>query len=151
MNNKFIRIISPITLAVTFIFDVSAVALAVFAVQKLQEKANVYSILFIIMEVFVLILAALMSREVVRHGIKFREKEFEFTALDNDNIFAYEDIKKIETHRDDKASFTKNFNDRHSIIILTIKEDKTVTVDIGLTSKKKLLKVKNEIEHRCSL
>ena len=103
------------------------------------------------MEVFVLILAVLMIREVVRHGVKFKETEFEFTALDDNNIFAYADIEGIETQRDDKASLTKNFDDRHSIIILTIKGGKTVAVDIGLTGKKKLLQIKNEIEQRCSL
>lgn len=151
MDNKFIRIISPITLGITLIFDASAVALAVLAVRKLQEKADIYSILFAVMEVFVLILAVLMIREVVRHGVKFKETEFEFTALDDNNIFAYADIEGIETQRDDKASLTKNFDDRHSIIILTIKGGKTVTVDIGLTGKKKLLQIKNEIEQRCSL
>ena len=40
MDNKFIRIISPITLGITLIFDASAVALAVLAVRKLQEKAG---------------------------------------------------------------------------------------------------------------
>ena len=151
MKNKFYRIISPVTLLVVIALDAAVAAYAVFAVKKLIQNVSVYSVLFAIIDLFAIVVAVLVSKYVVSQGIVFGDNSFEFTALDDNNIFAYADIEGIETQRDDKASLTKNFDDRHSIIILTIKGGKTVAVDIGLTGKKKLLQIKNEIEQRCSL
>ena len=61
------------------------------------------------------------------------------------NVFNYDDVENIKIHKDTKASLKKNFNDRQSQIIITLKNGGVVTVDIGLTSMKKLKKIENEI------
>ena len=86
-----------------------------------------------------------VSKYVISQGIVFNETSFEFTALDENNIFNYDDIASIKINKDTKASLKKNFNDRQSQIIIEEKDGKVTTVDIGLTSMKKLKKIENEI------
>ena len=52
-------------------------------------------------------------------------------------MFNYDDVENIKIHKDTKASLKKNFNDRQSQVIITLKNGGVVTVDIGLTSMKK--------------
>ena len=139
MKNKFYRIISPVTLLVVLALDAAVAVYAVFAVKKLIQNVSVYSVLFAI------VVAVLVSKYVVSQGIVFGEKSFEFTALDENNVFNYEDIEDIKINKDTKASLKKNFNDRQSQVIITLKDGKVVTVDIGLTSMKKLKKIEKEI------
>lgn len=155
MKEKFIKLLSPITLAVVFIFDIAVIGFGVFAVKKLidvftfvvmSSKMSVF--FFAAIEVFAIILAVIVTKEVLTQGVRFYDDEFEFTALDDDNIFAYSDIIKVETQKDSAPSFTKNFIDRHSRIILTLKDDKVVTIDIGLTTKNALKEVADEIIRR---
>ena len=139
MKNKFYRIISPVTFLVVLVLDISVIAYAVFAVKKLLENLSVYSVIFAIIDLFAIVVGALVSKYVISQGIVFNETSFEFTALD------YDDIASIKINKDTKASLKKNFNDRQSQIIIEEKDGKVTTVDIGLTSMKKLKKIENEI------
>ncbi len=145
MKNKFYRIISPVTFLVVLVLDISVIAYAVFAVKKLLENLSVYSVIFAIIDLFAIVVGALVSKYVISQGIVFNETSFEFTALDENNIFNYDDIANIKINKDTKASLKKNFNDRQSQIIIEEKDGKVTTVDIGLTSMKKLKKIENEI------
>ena len=145
MKNKFYRIISPVTFLVVLVLDISVIAYAVFAVKKLLENLSVYSVIFAIIDLFAIVVGALVSKYVISQGIVFNETSFEFTALDENNIFNYDDIASIKINKDPKASLKKNFNDRQSQIIIEEKDGKVTTVDIGLTSMKKLKKIENEI------
>ena len=145
MKNKFYRIISPVTFLVVLVLDISVIAYAVFAVKKLLENLSVYSVIFAIIDLFAIVVGALVSKYVISQGIVFNETLFEFTALDENNIFNYDDIANIKINKDTKASLKKNFNDRQSQIIIEEKDGKVTTVDIGLTSMKKLKKIENEI------
>ena len=145
MKNKFYRIISPVTFLVVLVLDISVIAYAVFAVKKLLENLSVYSVIFAIIDLFAIGVGAVVSKYVISQGIVFNETSFEFTALDENNIFNYDDIASIKIYKDTKASLKKNFNDRQSQIIIEEKDGKVTTVDIGLTSMKKLKKIENEI------
>lgn len=145
MKNKFYRIISPVTFLVVLVLDISVIAYAVFAVKKLLENLSVYSVIFAIIDLFAIVVGAVVSKYVISQGIVFNETSFEFTALDENNIFNYDDIANIKINKDTKASLKKNFNDRQSQIIIEEKDGKVTTVDIGLTSMKKLKKIENEI------
>ncbi len=65
-------------------------------------------------------------------------------------FFAYADIEKVETEKDTKPSFVKNFIDRQSKVILTLKDERVVTVDVGLTTKNGLAAIEKEINERIS-
>lgn len=148
MKQKFFRIISPIILAVVLVLDIAILAFAVFSVRKLISFANFYAILFGICELFAIVLGVFVTKDVVTQGIIFKENELEFTHMDTDNIFSYDEILSVETQKDKKASFVKNFKDRQSKIILNLTEDRVVSVDIGLTSDKTLKAAADEIISR---
>lgn len=151
MNEKFIRILSPINICVIFLLDASVIFLGYYCIQNLTEQITAGKIIFLFVEIFTLIIAILSTKEVFSHGVIFREEEFELTALDTNNIFRYENIVKLETHKYTKASLTKNFNDRHSLIIITMNDEKTVTLDLGLTTRKTLEKINKEISKRAEI
>ena len=133
MKNKLYRIISPVTLLVVLALDAATVAYAVFAVKKLIQNVSVYSVLFAIIDLFAIVVAVLVSKYVVSQGIVFGDETFEFTAHDENNVFNYDDVENIKIHKDTKASLKKNFNDRQSQVIITLKNGGVVTVDIGQT------------------
>lgn len=148
MKDKFIRVISPITAAVVALLDIAVIIYGVFAVTKLMEQKTASVIFFAAIEVFAIIVAVLVTKEVVKNGVIFRDDEFEFTGLDENNIFEYDNIEKIETFKDDAPSLVKNFVDRHAVITLTLKEDKVVSIDIGLCTKYTLEFIAKEIGER---
>lgn len=148
MKDKFIKIISPIQLAVVGILDVAVVAYLVFAIVKLIHNPKASIIFFTAGVVVALVVAFLVTKEVLTNGVIFHDDELEFTGLDSDNIFDYNDIVKVETEKDDKPSLVKNFVDRQSRVILTLKDERVVTIDIGITTKATLEKINNEIECR---
>lgn len=145
MKQKFIRILSPITLIVIALLDIAVIGFAVFSVKKIIEVQNLYSIFFGVIEILAIIVAVLVTRETIGNGIVFYEDRLEFTGIDDKNVFSYSDIAGVETYRDTKASLKKNFIDRHSLIIITLKDETVATVDIGLTSKKVLIEFKKEL------
>ena len=148
MKNKFIRIVSPITLAIALALDFAVVYYIIFAFNKLEESLSAINIIFSIIALLSLILAIFYSRESIRHGVKFRENEFEITFLDDNNIIRYCDIEKLESFLDTKASLKKNFVDRYSKLIISLKDGNVLTLELGLTTKKKLKKIEDEIRIR---
>ena len=148
MKDKFIRILSPIQIFVVGLLDIAVIGYAIFAVKTLAKRQATSIIFFAACVVLAFIVAVLVTKEIVSHGVKFHDDELEFTGIDNDNIFAYEDIVKVETEKDEKASLVKNFVDRQSKIIFTLKDERVVTVYIGITTKSTLKKVSDEIISR---
>lgn len=148
MENKFVRIISPITVAVIGILDLAVIGYGIFAIKKLNELLNTTSIVFAAIEVFAIIIAILVSKEVVSNGVIFRDDEAEFTGVDENNIISYEDIKEIEAYKDNAASLTKNFDFRHALFIFTLNNKKIITIDVGLTTNKTVNKVLDEFRRR---
>ncbi len=148
MKDKFLRILSPITLTVVAILDAAVIGYGIYAIKRLIAVQNATIILFAICDLAALIIAALVTKEVLSNGVKFYSDEMEFTGLDNDSIFAYADIEKVETEKDTKPSFVKNFIDRQSKVILTLKDERVVTIDVGLTTKNGLKKIEEEINNR---
>lgn len=145
---KFMRILSPIQLIIVCILDIAVIGYAVFAIRKLSQNPKASVIFFTACVAAALIVAVLVTKEIVSHGVIFHDDEMEFTGLDTDNVFLYENIVKVETQKDEKPSFVKNYFDRQSRIILTLKDGKTVTIDIGLTTKGTLKKLSDEICNR---
>ena len=94
---------------------------------------------------FAIGVAVFVTKYVVSQGIVFDDDSFEFTALDDNNVFKYDDIENIKISKDTKASFKKNFIDRQSQIIIEQKDGAITTVGIGVTSMKKLKKIEQEI------
>ena len=146
MKRKFIRIISPITIIVIALLDIAVTGFAVFSIKKIIEVQNLYSIFFGVFEILAIVVSVLVTKETIIHGIAFYEDRLEFTGIDDKNVFPYSDIAEVETYRDTKASLKKNFIDRHSLIIITLNDDTVTTIDIGLTSKKLLIKFKKELK-----
>lgn len=150
MKKKFIRIISPITLIVIALLDIAVIGFAVFSVKKITEVQNLYTVFFGVIETLAIIVAVLVTKETIGNGIVFYEDRLEFTGIDDKNVFSYSEIAEVETYRDTKASLKKNFIDRHSLIIITTKDETVATVDIGLTSKRVLTEFKKELAEHIS-
>ena len=150
MKDKFLRILSPITLAVVAILDAAVIGYGIYAIKRLIAVQNTTIIIFALCDLAALIIAVLVTKEVLSNGVKFYSDEMEFTGLDKDSIFAYADIEKVETEKDTKPSFVKNFIDRQSKVILTLKDERVVTVDVGLTTKNGLAAIEKEIDERIS-
>ena len=147
MKQKFIRILSPITLSVVTVLDIAVLGFGGFAIQKIISEQSAAIVFFSIVEIFAIIVGALVTKEILKNGVIFYEDKFEFNGLDDNNIFTYDSIKEIETYRDTSASLSKNFVDRHALIIITANDGTVSTVDIGLTTKNTLKKIKNELEN----
>ncbi len=150
MKDKFLRILSPITLVVVAILDAAVIGYGIYAIKRLIAVQNATIIIFAVCDLAALIIAALVTKEVLSNGVKFYGDEMEFTGLDNDSIFVYADIEKVETEKDTKPSFVKNFVDRQSKVILTLKDERVVTIDVGLTTKNGLAAIEKEINERIS-
>lgn len=142
---KSIRILSPITLAVVLLLDVAVIAYGVFAVRRLAVSLSAAAIFFAAVEVLALVVGILTTKEALTSFAVFRDDELEFTGIDGVNVFSYEDIKGVEVYRDTAASLTKNFIDRHALLIITLADDSAVTVDIGLTTKGTIGKITKEL------
>ncbi len=151
MKNKFIRVISPLSLIVVLALDAAALFYAVVAVKKIIELASAINIFFAVCEAFAIIIAILTTIEVTKHGVIFRDDEMEFTGIDDNNTFKYASIIKVEAQKDESPSFVKNFLDRQSKIILTLQDESVVTIDIGLIPKSTLKKIADEICTRSNL
>ena len=148
MKNRFIRIVSPISVAMALMLDAAVIYFAYYAYTKLSAEISLINIVFAIIVICSVTLAVFYSREVLRHGIRFKENELEITFLDENNIFRYEDIERAEFFRDTKASFKKNFVDRYSRLTVYLKDEAAVNIELGLTTKRKLRKIENELNIR---
>lgn len=148
MKNKFIRVISPITITVVVCLDIAIIGIGAFAIKKIQQSIDGWTIAFLVIELFAIIIGILATKEAVSNGVRFDNEKMEFTGLDDNNVFKYQDIEKIETNKDTKASLRKNFVDRYSSIIIFKKDNSVTTIELGLTTRKTLLKIADEINNR---
>jgi len=148
LKNKFISIISPLSVIIALTLDTAVVYYGVYAVQNIGKNASALNIVFLIIDICSIFLAVFYTREVLRHGIRFKEDSFELTFLDENNAFEYANIESVEVFKDTKASFKKNFVDRYSRITLNLKDGNSATLELGLTTKRKLKKIESEINSR---
>lgn len=151
MKEKFMRILSPVTIAVVAVLDVAVIGYGIFAIKKIMQAPRGPVIFFALCELVALVIAVLVTKETFSNGVKFYDDEMEFVGLDSENIFNYDDILEVRTEKDTAPSFTKNFIDRQSKIILTLKDDKIITIDIGITTKNALAEIEKEIRSRVGI
>lgn len=143
---KFIRVISPFSIIVILIMDIATIAFGAYAIEKLIAEQTILTIAFVAILAFALIVAILTTKESLSNGVRFTDEQIEFTGLDTNNIFRYNDIVRIESQKDTTASLKKNFVDRYSRVIIYLKDDSVVTIDLGQTTKRTLKKITTEIE-----
>lgn len=148
MKDKFIRVLSPFTLAFVLLLDIAVIVFAYYAVKKLSEQLSAVNVIFAVIEIAAILIAVLVTKEVFTNGVRFRNNEVEFTGVDDNNLFHYTDIVKIESSKDNKASLKKNFVDRYSSIIIYLKDESVVTIELGLTTNKTLKKIADELNSR---
>lgn len=148
MKDKKIQIISPAVAIIVAILDLAVLGYGIFAVVKLVEKISSLSIIFAVLEVFALVIAFLISKEVLSNGVIFRDDEAEFTGVDDNNIITYDDVQEIEAYKDTAASLTKNFDMRHALIMFTMKDKKVNTIDLGLMPNSTINKILDEFRKR---
>lgn len=148
MKDRFIRVISPITIAVVACLDFAIIGIGAFAIKKIQQSIDGWTIAFLVIELFAIIIGILATKEAISNGVRFDNEKMEFTGLDDNNVFKYQEIEKIETNKDTKASLRKNFVDRYSSIIIFKKDNSVTTIELGLTTRKTLLKIADEINNR---
>jgi hypothetical protein len=148
MKDKFIRVLSPFTLAFVFVLDIAVIVYGYFAIYKLSIQISGINVAFAFIEAIALVVAILVTKEVLQNGVKFKDNEVEFTGIDDNNLFNYSDIEKIEGSKDTSASLKKNFIDRYSNIIIHLKDNSIVTIELGLTTKKTLKKIIDELNLR---
>ena len=148
MKDKTIRIISPTVTAIIAILDAAVLGYGIFAVIKLIKQFSTISIIFAVIEVFAIVIAVLVSKEVLSNGVIFSDDEAEFTGVDENNIITYEDVKEIEAYKDTAASLTKNFDMRHALIMFTMKDKKVITIDLGIVQNSTINKILDEFKAR---
>ncbi len=148
MKDKTIRIISPTVTAIIAILDAAVLGYGIFAVVKLIKQFSTISIIFAVIEVFAIVIAVLVSKEVLSNGVIFSDDEAEFTGVDENNIITYEDVKEIEAYKDTAASLTKNFDMRHALIMFTMKDKKVITIDLGIVQNSTINKILDEFKAR---
>lgn len=140
--------ISPIALPIVIMFDAAVVYYFIFAIKKVTVDSSAFASVFLALQGGMLIVAALTTREVLRHGVRITDKYVEFTALDSDNKVRFDEIEKIAVQKDTKASFKKNFVSRYSSIVFYLNDDSVLTVELGITTKRKLAQIEKEINDR---
>ena len=118
MKDKFIRILSPMTLAVVILLDLAVIGYGVFAVYRLTQVRTGMTVIFAIIEIAAIVIAVLTTKETVKNGLLLRATDFEFTGMDKDNVYAYNQIKDITGYKDEAPSLVKNFIDRHAVLTL---------------------------------
>ncbi|HIZ12054.1 MAG TPA: hypothetical protein IAA41_08170 [Candidatus Eubacterium faecavium] len=148
MKDKFIRVISPVSTAIVAILDAAVLGYGIFAVVKLIENISGMSVIFAVLEVAAIVVAVLVSKEVLSNGVIFSDDEAEFTGVDDNNIITYNSVKSIEAYKDTAASLTKNFDMRHSLLIFTLEGKKINTIDLGLVTNKTLNTILDEFRTR---
>lgn len=148
MKDKFIRIVPPISFFVIAVFDLAAVALTAVSVANITKRLDFYSVCFVIIQAVIIIVAALTTREQLKNGVLFKADGLEFTALDENNEFKYSEIERAEVFKDTTPSFKKRLVQRYSSVILYLKDGSVATIELGLTTKRALIKTEQELNER---
>lgn len=145
---KFVRCVSLISLAVATMIVVVCVIFSIYAVNRIIENADFWGIMFAVIMVFSDIIGVLFTKETLSNGVKFYDDYVEFTGVDENNVYNYADIERVEGSRDTKASFRKNFVDRYSNVTIYLKDESIACIQLGLTSGKTLKKITDELTSR---
>lgn len=132
------------------VLDAATLFLLYSAIKQLSKGFNGYSFAFLLIDLLVLVCVVITTVKTLKNGVIFKENELEFTALDENNVLEYKNIKKAESHKDTKVSFKKKFTDRYSSLIIYLNDDTVLTVELGFTSKKKLKRLVDEINKRAN-
>ena len=151
MNDKYIRTVPPLSLAIIAAFDAISAAITVAACVNLSRQISFLSIAFLVIMAVDIIAAIGATRNLLQNGVIFHEDRMEFTNLDDNNEFLYAEIKTAEVFRDSRASLKKTYTQRYSNIILHLKDGTVATVELGATTKKKLTQIEQEIKQRISV
>lgn len=150
MKKNFVRILSPMNIAVALLLDMATIVLTVIDIEALISEINIYNIIFAIVMLLAIIVSVLYTKQVLSNGIYFYDDCCEFNMLDDDNKINYADIVGVETYKDTSASLKKGFVERYSVLMLKLNDNTTFTVNLGLTTKKSLKKIKAEFEKKTS-
>ena len=148
MKNKFVRCLSPITAGVTLAMLIAVAFNGYYSVTKIIQSPDWKTAVYLFVELVAVAIVVLMIKEIIKTGVYFGDDRVEFTGVDDNNVFEYSRISRVEAVRDTKASLKKNFVDRYSRVILYLDDDSVVTVELGLTSKKTLDCINNEFKQR---
>ena len=148
MKTGFIKIFSPLSLIIILFFDFSALLLGWFSVKSILKAVTFYTVSFVIIELVVTAVAVMITVQIFKNGVMFYEDRLEFTGLDDNNVFHYEDIVKAETYKDTSASLNKKYVERYSSVILRLFDGTVATVELGMTTKRQLKRIENEINNR---
>lgn len=148
MKDRFVMCLSPITAAVTLAMAVAVAVNAYFCGEKVAEGFDWKVGVYVLVEIVAAVIVVLMVKEVLKTGVRFTSDKVEFTGVDENNVFEYSHIVKVQTARDTKASLKKNFVDRYSHIIIFLDDDSVVTVELGLTTKHTLKAIDDEFKVR---
>ena len=65
MKDKFIRILSPMTLAVVILLDLAVIGYGVFAVYRLTQVLTGMTVIFAFFEIAAIVFAVLTTKETV--------------------------------------------------------------------------------------
>lgn len=148
MKDRFVMCLSPITAAVTLAMAVAVAVNAYFCGEKVAEGFDWKVGVYVLVEIVAAVIVVLMAKEVLKTGVRFTSDKVEFTGVDENNVFEYSHIVKVQTARDTKASLKKNFVDRYSHIIIFLDDDSVATVELGLTTKRTLKAIDDEFKAR---
>lgn len=148
MKDKFILCLSPITAGVSLAMLAAVVANGYFCVEKISDGFDWKVAVYVLTEIVVAAVVVLMIKEMFKTGVRFTGDRVEFTGVDENNVFEYAHIVKVQTGKDTKASLKKNFVDRYSHIVIYLDDDSVVTIELGLTTKRTLNKIDTEFRNR---
>ena len=118
MKNKFVRCLSPITAGVTLAMLIAVAFNGYYSVTKIIQSPDWKTAVYLFVELVAVAIVVLMIKEIIKTGVYFGDDRVEFTGVDDNNVFEYSRISRVEAVRDTKASLKKNFVDRYSRVIL---------------------------------
>lgn len=148
MKNRFIRIMPPSSFIIALLCDITSVIILFTAVIRIIHRAEFIYICLAIIGTALLFIGILTTKELLSCGVSFKEDVLIFTGLDKNNEYRYKEISEIETYKDTKASLRKTLVERYSSVIIHLKNGDVATVELGITTKRKLKRIENEINER---
>ncbi len=148
MDKRLIRILSPITICVFALLDLAVIYFGYEAVSKILLAVTPLTVFFVAVEIGAIIIAVLVTKEILTNGIVFYDDEMEFTGLDSYNTVEYSEVKSVKIIKDNAASLVKNFNDRHTFVFFIFKNGETLSIDLGLTTNKLVKTFASELNSR---
>ena len=138
MEDKFIRTVPPLSLAIIAVFDAVSLFFCGLAAVALWRERTFFTAAFMLMMLVDIVIAVRATHNVWQSGVLFEQDAVPFTALDGNNGFRYNEVNSAEVYKDSRVSLKKTYTERYSSVILHLTDCSTVTVELGATTKKKL-------------